>query len=970
MKYNEWTIRKRNYDREKRERDLLREEVSDHPLKPFVTMVSSEGRGVFKRISSTSSSAASSAPGTPRRPTASVTSAAVSVVFDPLTSVLDGTDPLSQFAAMQDPLSKMAAEFTPQERDQFGKNVKQGISDVDETFEPWNVKKLGILSKYTTSEKLSMATSFLSGGEKVVLKTHSSVADKVKTRLEQLDDFEEGSVKEMLNLSQQEYVNRIEELNKALIEAWEVDQRVKALKIVIQCSKLLADTSVIQFYPSKFVLVTDILDTFGSLVFNRIRTKSEYLPAGSKTASHLPENFNPEMVPESAKETCRNWFYKIASIRELIPRLYVEVAILKSYSFLTMTEFSAALMRLTKMVLGIGDPLVAAYARCYLCRVGVSIAPEVRDYLYENLYDFLATYSQLTCVHVQNELLRQKVDFTAYMTLYSPALDWIIQCIAHKAHENTLTQIIDKCKQICNRFAFSSSGLLLNSIMTAFRPELIANRALMFVELMKECQDSGFPKHLLFRTLGLCLIVADPPENQRLQILNEVWKVVGRLKNISEYMKCAEVWVEYPVKHFSKREVNTFLGDIIRHVTPDRAFENHYHQLHSVVDRILTHIDDFAVLFSMDKFLPFLDMFQKESVKVDACKLIMESFAKNQNVNTSDPVIINALMFICKTLHDSVNALTLDDDKRQIGWLISCFVRRVSFGRDFEQQLSFYVEARATFANLDSVLIALVQCVNKLSMETRNVVNGHHTRKTAAFVRACAAYSFITIPSLCSVFSRLELYLLTAQVTLLNQCLGQADGCLKAAISLIPQVPNTMEIDGKLKSTDAQLTSYINSLLATLLVTPDHPEHGTLYVLRGLLNVIQEYQWDNMDYKIQLQLNALAMLSSAAQENYLYHIEKVDSNDALYGNDEKFVSEIGKLCSTLLKEALKSMADNDQKRTSENALLLFTYVVAFCDVDVQETQALAANLWSLANKSTQLDTKLKVRTIHSKETLA
>lgn len=68
----------------------------------------------------------------------------------------------------------------------------------------------------------------------------------------------------MLDLSQQEYVKRITELNKELTVAWEGSQRVKALKIVIQCAKLLADTAVIKFYPSKFVLITDILDTFGA----------------------------------------------------------------------------------------------------------------------------------------------------------------------------------------------------------------------------------------------------------------------------------------------------------------------------------------------------------------------------------------------------------------------------------------------------------------------------------------------------------------------------------------------------------------------------------------------------------------------------------------------------------------------------------------------------------------------------------
>lgn len=51
----------------------------------------------------------------------------------------------------------------------------------------------------------------------------------------------------------------------------------------------------------------------------------------------LPKYFKPEHVSEAARETCRNWMYKIASVRELLPRIYVEMAVLKSYSFLENT---------------------------------------------------------------------------------------------------------------------------------------------------------------------------------------------------------------------------------------------------------------------------------------------------------------------------------------------------------------------------------------------------------------------------------------------------------------------------------------------------------------------------------------------------------------------------------------------------------------------------------------------------------
>lgn len=102
-----------------------------------------------------------------------------------------------------------------------------------------------------------------------------------------------------------------------------------------------------------------------------------------------------------------------------------------------------------------------------------------------------------------------------------------------------------------------------------------------------------------------------------------------------------------------------------------------------------------------------IDLFHEESIKVEVCKNILVLSHNHQKTN--DPVVINTLMYLCSIVHDSVNALIPEDEYRQIGEIICSILRRVDFGRDCEQQLNFYVMARAAFCNIDLVLAELVQ---------------------------------------------------------------------------------------------------------------------------------------------------------------------------------------------------------------------------------------------------------------------
>ena len=171
--------------------------------------------------------------------------AAARPVSDPLSAA---SDPLT--AARSAALGGDAPGQSSSAGDEAGEDEEGATSGEVAAYVPWVVRKTQIVQKFTTTGTIQMP-SFVS----VEVAKASRGGNTLKARVDSIDDGGEDEVS-MVRCNAREYVTHMTELNEELIRAWNSEERVKALKMAIQCSKLLADSSTPQFYPSLFVLVT------------------------------------------------------------------------------------------------------------------------------------------------------------------------------------------------------------------------------------------------------------------------------------------------------------------------------------------------------------------------------------------------------------------------------------------------------------------------------------------------------------------------------------------------------------------------------------------------------------------------------------------------------------------------------------------------------------------------------------------
>lgn len=222
-----------------------------------------------------------------------------------------------------------------------------------------------------------------------------------------------------------------------------------------------------------------------------------------------------------------------------------------------------ALNRLTLIARGIGDPLVAAYARCYLCRIGMTVSDD-KVYLSQNFDDMLSVYHtvsqlffqldlvltgeyQLFLGSVRSEIARQRLTIASYVTLFSPAFEWVLHGIVTNADDYRLDALVLKCqeKRHC--------APLFNAVLNSFPKKFIAFRALHFVNILCKCDTETYTRSEMLRSLGACLSQSPPPPDQMFDVFEYVWRCVGTFLQIEEYLQCIETWVTFVAKYLTVR---------------------------------------------------------------------------------------------------------------------------------------------------------------------------------------------------------------------------------------------------------------------------------------------------------------------------------------------------------------------------------------------------------------------------------
>ncbi|KAH9803873.1 VPS35 endosomal protein sorting factor-like [Citrus sinensis] len=552
-----------------------------------------------------------------------------------------------------DPLRSPAANAVALNKDVEDGESSSTVSSeaaAEVSVKEWTTFKRFLMQKFPVSKMVSVSLM-----PDVIIKTgKANVKDSTTKHLKELDDPANFAEEDVKVITGQEYVSRLHELKDEIKRAWTAEDRVTSLKLSIKVARLLMDTSVLQFYPTLFVLVVEIMDMLGNLVWERIKQKAEFGEDGSRLC-YLSENFKEINICVEAKETCNNWFCKVGSVRELLPRIYLELAILPCWRFLN-DRPANSLQRLVLMTRGLADPLASVYCRLYMAHCARKLPS----------CDTGTVLMELGLGRNQVELFGSN------------------PCVS----------------------------VVLHHLLKELPTEIVGSYAVEILHLIEYSNDKSYDQCLNYRLLGFRLCERRPTLDILNAAVDRIIQVVTLLDELDDFLKVVDPYVDIILQNQMDNHLNTILEGISERACKKEIVDNDVVGLQSILMKILSHFKDLEDVFALGHFLEILDvMYGSSRISIDM--QILNMATRNGCIN--DPTTVQLLFEICQALHDGIDFVNSKGDDYQAARLISRFVLMVDYGAEMERHLTFLVECRGAFGSINELKETLVHSSNHLA---------------------------------------------------------------------------------------------------------------------------------------------------------------------------------------------------------------------------------------------------------------
>ncbi|RDY10056.1 UPF0505 protein C16orf62-like protein, partial [Mucuna pruriens] len=234
------------------------------------------------------------------------------------------------------------------------------------------------------------------------------------------------------------------------------------------------------------------------------------------------ENFEARDICADAKETCYNWFSKIGAVQELLPRIYLELAILPCWRFL-LDQPLDSLQRLVMMTRGLGDPVASAYCRLYMAHCAQKLPLHDIGYLVTCVNDIRVILMQI----LANERTHKnvKLDKKVQVSLIEPTIEYIMKCIFNGLSQRQVNEVLSELGLMKNQQdlgSVSCVSIVLHHLLKELPIEVVSSSVVQILHLIEFSKDNSFDQHMNYRLLGFRLYERKSPGDVVNAVLDKV----------------------------------------------------------------------------------------------------------------------------------------------------------------------------------------------------------------------------------------------------------------------------------------------------------------------------------------------------------------------------------------------------------------------------------------------------------------